>query len=53
MSTCRFKIVGRHSKLAQIIHATGTSSRLADLLNGGQQHADQNPNDRYDNQQLD
>lgn len=40
------------SELTQAIQAIGSSRRFANLLNGGQQQADQNPDDRNHNKQF-
>ena len=41
------------AQLTGVVHALGATSSLAHTLNGWQQHADQNANDRNHDQQLD
>jgi hypothetical protein len=45
--------VQRQADLVQVVLALEACGGLADLLDGGQEHADQDRDDRDDHQQLD
>ena len=49
----RVVVVQRQADLLQVVDALGAAGGLAGRLHGGQQQADQDPDDRDDHQQLD
>ena len=46
-------VVQRQAELLEVVLALGPVGRLADLLDGGQEQADQDRDDRDDDEQLD
>jgi hypothetical protein len=46
-------VLGRQTDLLEVVAATHAVGRFADLLDGGEQEADQHGNDGDDHQQLD
>ena len=49
----RFVVVGRETPLFDVVAATHPGGRFADLLDGGEQQADQNGDDRDHHQEFD
>jgi hypothetical protein len=46
-------VVAGQPDLVEIVHALGAGGSVADLLHGGQEHADQHRDDGNDHQQFD
>jgi hypothetical protein len=49
----RFETQRRQCQLSKVVRTTDSPRRLSNLLNRRQQHTDEDPNDRDNDQQLD